>query len=158
LVAWDWLKAPGVVRFDKETLDLVVNDKPRAENGKGVRALFHAAFTIGLMDYCNMRSLPHLGFVVLDSPLTTLKKTRRRTAAAAEEVDEPVQVAFFAQLADTGGSEQIIVLENKEPQKEVQVRINYIQFSGDPNIGRPGFYPTSPSEEDAIESKAQVST
>jgi hypothetical protein len=147
LVAWDWLKAPGVVRFDAEALDLVVNDKPRAENGKGVRALFHAAFTIGLMDYTSQHDRPHLGFVVLDSPLTTLKKTRRRSDAEADEVEEPVQAAFFAQLAETTDAEQIIILENKEPTPDVQTRINYVEFSGDPQVGRPGFYPLVDRDE-----------
>ena len=55
--------------FDKETTDFVIDGKPRGSRGKGLRAITHAAVTIALLEYCLENDLPHLGFVVLDSPL-----------------------------------------------------------------------------------------
>ncbi|MGH1555850.1 hypothetical protein ACRAWF_40525 [Streptomyces sp. L7] len=45
----------------------------RAGRGRGMRALLHAAFSIALARYCLDGRLPHLGFLVLDSPLVTYK-------------------------------------------------------------------------------------
>ena len=68
LKAWTF---PGQCRvhFDKETSDFVIDGKPRASRGKGLRAITHAAVTIGVLEYCQENSLSHPGFVILDSPL-----------------------------------------------------------------------------------------
>src|SRR5690606_14053808 len=68
LRAWNF---PGECRvhFDKERKDFVIDGKPRGSRGKGLRAITHAAITLGLMGYCQEQSLPHPGFVVMDSPL-----------------------------------------------------------------------------------------
>ena len=64
LKEWDF---PGdcMVHFDKETTDFVIDGKPRASRGKGLRAITHAAVTISLLEYCQEHDLSHPGFVVL---------------------------------------------------------------------------------------------
>jgi hypothetical protein len=68
LKAWNF---PGECRvhFDKEKSDFVIDGKPRGSRGRGLRAITHAAATIGLLEYCQEGELPHPGFVMLDSPL-----------------------------------------------------------------------------------------
>lgn len=68
LRAWNF---PGDCRvhFDKERSDFVIDGKPRGSRGKGLRAITHAAITLGLLEYCREQSFPHPGFVVMDSPL-----------------------------------------------------------------------------------------
>ena len=58
------------VSYDPGAADIVIDGKSRGANGKGVRAVTHAAFTIGLMRYCLKEDRPHPGFVVIDTPLT----------------------------------------------------------------------------------------
>lgn len=77
--AWEVIKRevvcgwsfPGAerVHFDANSRDLIIAGKGRGARGKGLRAITHAAFTIGLLDYCKSKSTPHPGFVILDSPL-----------------------------------------------------------------------------------------
>ncbi len=55
--------------FNEELKDIVIGGQNRTSRGKGLRAITHAAMTIGLMEFCKERNLSHPGFVVLDSPL-----------------------------------------------------------------------------------------
>lgn len=130
----------GTVEFNESQMDLVIGGKPRQHNGKGIRAILHAAFVIGLMRYCKEYNKPHPCIVVLDSPLTTLREEGTETEDS-EEVSGEVQAAFFSHLASTPYDEQIVVLENKVPSQGVKGRINFIEFVGQYGNGRAGFYP-----------------
>lgn len=77
LEAWDFPDTGGV-HFDEATMDFVINGKLRGNRGKGLRAITHAAATLGLLEFCKERSLPHPGFVVLDSPLLAYYKPEGR--------------------------------------------------------------------------------
>ena len=90
LKAW---KFPGEchVAFDEGVYDVRIDGKNRKDNGKGVRAVTHAAFKVALLIFCRERDLPHPGFLVLDTPLLTYRdplkspkarwrKTKRRSA------------------------------------------------------------------------------
>lgn len=134
---WEFAEA-AVVEFDSKSLDLVISGIQRTSNGKGVRGLLHAAFNIGLLDYCKTNHKPHPGFVVLDSPLTTLKETAP-TGQKDEDVSESVQQAFFADLA--GRTDQIIILENKVPSDDLRSQINLIEFTHQITEGRYGLFP-----------------
>ena len=45
------------VHFDGKTRDIVLNGKPRSSQGKGKRAITHAAMNIGLMEFCKSRNI-----------------------------------------------------------------------------------------------------
>lgn len=141
----------GHVSFDERSTDITIDGEARRTHGKGVRAIMYSAFVIGLMRFCRAQGLPHPGFVVLDSPLTTY---RRRGGALAPDMDpeatagdgeapEDMQRAFFEHLAQSAleHGEQIVLFENKEPPSEVIAGIRYEQFSGVPGRGRVGFIP-----------------
>jgi hypothetical protein len=128
----------GVVEFDEQTMDFIVNGKPRVNNGKGVRALIHSAFAIALMRFCKENNLPHPGIVVLDSPLTTLRENRQD--GISEDVSGEIQIAFFEDLAQAPKDEQIIILENKVPPKYIQDQIKYYEFWKEGAV-RKGFFP-----------------
>src|SRR5262249_28110729 len=68
LKAWHFPEADRV-HFDAKARDLIIAGKLRTARGKGLRAITHAAFTIGLLDYCREQGTSHPGFAVLDSPL-----------------------------------------------------------------------------------------
>lgn len=123
----------GTVEFD-QNMELIVKGIPRNSNGKGIRAILHSAFTIGLMMHAVER---HPGLVVLDSPLTSFKEKDEY------EVDEDIQRGFFKHLATQTSLGQIIVLENKDPSEDLQSSMQYEHFSGRTGSGRQGFYPRS---------------
>lgn len=131
LRAWRYLKT-GVVDFDTE-LDLVAAGEVRRNQGKGIRAVLHAAFTVALMNHCEKQKLRHSGLVMLDSPLTSYKEKDRY------EADEDIQIGFFDSLSKLPDYQQVIVLENKEPPAEVRPKLRHTHFTGTPGMGREGF-------------------
>lgn len=158
LRAWRY-PGEGRATFDERSMDIIVDGEARKTHGKGVRAIMYAAFVIGLMRYCRTQGLPHPGFVVLDSPLTTY---RRRGGAPAPDMDpdaggrdgdapEDMQRAFFEHLSQSAGElgEQIVLFENKEPPAEVLARVRYEQFTGILGTGRAGFIPPSDPQASA---------
>lgn len=128
------------VHFDKETGDFVINGKHRISNGKGHRAITHAAATLGLMRYTEENELPHLGFSILDSPLLAYEEPDDE---ADDLSDTDVNIKLFDSLA-AWRSKQIIVFENKKsiPNKYSSGR-QVTQFTKK-NSGRYGFFPTKP--------------
>ena len=73
LEAWHFPN-PSPTYFDEVKRDLVIGGKPRGSRGRGLCAITHSAFTIGLLDYCRQNEMPHPGFVILDSPLLAYKE------------------------------------------------------------------------------------
>jgi hypothetical protein len=65
------------VSFDEGTYDLRIDGKNRRDNGKGVRAITHAAFKVALLMFCRERGLPHPGLLVLDTPMLTYRDPLR---------------------------------------------------------------------------------
>jgi hypothetical protein len=129
LKEWAWSGGDGRVEFDEKSFDIRIDGKPRQSHGKGVRAILHAAFVIGLLRYCHGNNMPHPGFVVLDSPLTTLKKGQPRQGD--EQIDPGIENAFWKSLAQLPAALQIVVLENKEPPPEVVLGLAYTLFGGE---------------------------
>ena len=133
LTEWRYLKT-GVVEFDKE-MDLVVAGQPRRNRGKGIRAVLHSAFTIGVMKHCESRKLKHTGLLVLDSPLTSYKEKDY------QEVTEDIQIGFFEYLLKLPDYQQVIVFENKEPHASILPRLRHTHFSGMLGGNCAGFIP-----------------
>ena len=144
LEAWKYPELEQVV-FDFKKMDLVVSGKPRAAQGKGVRAVLYSAFLIGLLHHCRHGRTPHPGFVILDSPLTTYRGPEDLPQHDRDEVSPGIQAAFFRSLAHslpkTGATEQIIIFENKEPPPDTWEEITYIRFAGKAGGERSGFFP-----------------
>ena len=96
LKEWKW-EGQARVEFDETEYDIKVDGQRRQSHGKGVRAVLHSAFVIGLLRYCQLNDRPHLGTVVIDSPLTSYKKGK-----AGSSGDGPVtagmEAAFWQSL------------------------------------------------------------
>jgi len=142
LRAWNF---PGIdrVTFSEADWDIVISGQRRTSHGKGVRAVTHAAFTTALLAYCDRRSLPHPGFVVLDSPLVVY----REPDADDPELAADVKNSFFRDLATTFANRQAIVLENEQPPDDLMQSdaLTFIQFTKT-NVGRYGFIPNGGRE------------
>lgn len=138
LAAWG---VPGAdeTRYDRSEQDIISGNEVRAAHGKGVRAILHAAFTLGLAQYCFEGELPHPGFVVLDSPLVTYRPPDK-----GGDLDSPIPTNVIGQFyADIqhGVDVQVIVLENTEPPDELDSDSVSVHFSANESSGRYGFFP-----------------
>lgn len=124
-------------RYDRAQNDIYSDDQFRADHGKGVRSILHAAFTVSLAQYCLARGLPHPGFVVLDSPVVTYR---------APDSSDPIagDLSFATRLyADLQANflGQAIVMENTDPDEVLESDFVDIVFSKQSGIGRYGFFP-----------------
>jgi hypothetical protein len=125
------------VRFNPETDDLLIDGKDRSANGKGVRAVTHAAFTFGLMRYCFETEMPHPGFSIVDTPLTTYKG--ERDDEADPRLTRDLHAAFLYSLARGEAMGQALVIENVDPPDDLPALVH--TFTGPAGSGRQGFYP-----------------
>lgn len=133
LKEWQW-KGEGRVEFDKDVFDIVVDGQARQSHGKGVRAVLHSAFVIGLLRHCKKSGRPHLGMVMIDSPLTSYKKNipgRAATTAKDGPVDQGIEAAFWKSMTSVDPALQIIIVENKEPPTAVADAVKYHWFAGE---------------------------
>jgi hypothetical protein len=133
---------PGSSRvyFDETAADIVIDGKPRASRGKGLRAITHAAMNIGLMEYCKEKDLPHPGFVVLDSPLLAYW--------APEGMEDSLEGSdlkdrFYEYLAANHSDSQVIIIENEHPPTALEKKIGLTVFTKNPHQGRYGFFPVN---------------
>lgn len=143
LASWDYPE-PRTVSIREKDLELIVGGKPRASSGKGVRALLHSSFTLGLLQHARTMGLSHPGFVVLDSPLLTY---------APPEGDEPkseddevvsqtdLKDKFFENLRNWPKDTQVVIVENVPVPDWVLARASTTVFTRNEASGRYGFIP-----------------
>lgn len=143
LTEWEW-KGEGRVEFDQKEFDIIVDGQSRQSHGKGVRAVLHTAFTIGLLRFCKINDLPHPGVVVIDSPLTSYKKGKPGGAKDGP-IDAGMESAFWRSLTAIDPGVQVIIVENKEPPADVANDLTYYWFAGDTgsSTDRKGFIPAA---------------
>lgn len=141
LADWGFPEA-STVRYDRNEQDIIAGDQLRSAHGKGVRAILHAAFTLGLAQYCFDRDLPHPGFVVLDSPLVTYRPPDpdRQETTDHEGLPEDVVGAFYRDIQNRFDG-QVIVMENTDPPLPLEGEARDVVFTKAPNFGRYGYFP-----------------
>lgn len=129
---------PGLdrVTFGDVEQDVVISGRRRSSHGKGVRALTHAAFAVALLKYCSVRSMPHPGLVVIDSPLVVYREPDHDDLS----IEEDVQDAFYRALAAQFNEAQVIIFENEDPPSDLDQVANLIRFTASDH-GRRGFIP-----------------
>lgn len=136
LIQWNFPGECKVV-FDKGLSDFIIDGKPRGSRGKGLRSITHAAVSLGLLEYAQENSLPHPGFLVLDSPLL---------AYFAPEGDDDLLLKgsnlkekFYDYLIrhHSSGS-QIVIIENQHPPLDALQDLHLTVFTNNPHEGRAG--------------------
>ena len=95
-----------------------------------------SAMVITLMRYCCKNSKPHPGFVVIDSPLVSLKE--RKKDPKGEWISDYMEKKMIENILGEDVLSQIILFENKDLNYGQQP--NYIEFNHDGD-GRKGFIP-----------------
>jgi hypothetical protein len=140
LNSWGFTDVTSVT-LDALECDLVINGRTRLSYGAGKRAIFLAALTVALLRHAREASNPHLGVVVIDSPL-------KAYADPTKTVDPDISVAtvtqrFYSWLGTWNGPGQIVILENEKIDPSTAGVLQPVQFTGLNTEGRPGFYPKS---------------
>lgn len=132
------------VSFDENSYDLKIDGKYRRDNGKGVRAITHAAFKVALLQFCHERSLPHPGLVVLDTPLLTyrdpLSKEGPLSADETAIANTSLKDFFFEHLASLKGTGQFLIFENVDPPHDTSFIDHIEAFTGNSKTGRQGLF------------------
>lgn len=142
LIEWRFPDADKV-QFDAEAMDITVAGKLRSANGKGVRAILHAAFNVAIVVFCIENKLPYPGFLVLDTPLLTYREPM--TSRYGELSDDERELKktslaehFYKHLASLRDKVQFIVIENSDPPTTIQDQAQIEIFSGLEGNGRFG--------------------
>jgi predicted nucleic acid-binding Zn-ribbon protein len=142
LKAWKFPDADKV-QFDGKANDITVGGKSRAANGKGVRAVLHAAFNVAVIVYCIENNRPHPGFLVLDTPLLTYREplTSKHGDLSQDEAELKATALaehFYKHLASLAEHVQIIVIENSDPPSAIDGLARIETFTGYQGNGRDG--------------------
>jgi archaellum component FlaC len=129
---------PGAtdVYFDEKTKDVVIGGRPRGSRGAGLCAITYSAFTLALFEYCRSRSMPHPGFVILDSPLIAYKEPMPDDEDISSSDLKP---RFYEHLETFAGSQQVFVIDNTDPPAEYATE--GIHFTANEKYGRYGLFP-----------------
>jgi hypothetical protein len=137
LGAWHFPEL-GRVYFDAKKRDLVIAAKHRGARGKGLRAITHAAFTLGIVDFCRRKETPHPGFVILDSPLLAYREPE---GTEEDLIGTDLKDQFYSYLSAWPENRQVVIVENTTPPEAMQGRPQVTFFSKNPHSGRYGFFP-----------------
>jgi hypothetical protein len=129
------------VYVDTTACDLVIDSRRRLSYGAGKRGLFLSAMTIALMLHALKEGHPHLGVVVLDSPLKAYAQKEPADNADRDIPTATVNASFYSWLSHFKGPGQIIVLENEPVDPATARALDAIEFTDDYSRGRQGFYP-----------------
>ncbi|MGJ8526015.1 hypothetical protein LMG33818_001763 [Halomonadaceae bacterium LMG 33818] len=113
------------VQFDVEAMDITIAGKLRSANGKGVRAILHAAFNVAIVVFCIENNLPYPGFLILDTPLLTYREpmtSRYGELSDDEKLLKQTGVAehFYKHLDSLKDKVQFIVIENSDPPTAIR--------------------------------------
>lgn len=126
----------STISLDPGILDIEMGENSRTSWGKGYRAFVMSAMTIALMRYCFNNSRLHPGFVVLDSPLVSLKE--RKLGNDNEWVSDYMERKMIENIYTEDCLHQVIIFENKELKYELD--FNYVEFAHEGD-DRKGFIP-----------------
>jgi len=140
LLSWDYPAARRIF-FEIQRMDISLAGKSRSANGKGVRALLHGAFAISLMKFAREKGRVHAGFLALDSLFITYRDPD--DPGDIDVAASPLRDRAFQALSSLPTTEQLIVLENVDVPDWLMASHQCIHFSGQPNVGRAGFFPTA---------------
>lgn len=142
LIEWGFPDADKI-QFDAKANDITVAGKDRNANGKGVRAVLHAAFNVAVAVHCIDKGLPHPGFLLLDTPLLTYReplKSKHGDLSDDEKVLKATSLGekFYRYLASLEGKLQVIVIENSDPPPSIENLAHIEVFTGLVGDGRDG--------------------
>lgn len=137
LHAWGYPPILDRVTYSETDQDVVISGRARKTHGKGVRAIYRAAFNLALLRHCIREELPFPNLVLIDSPLLVYEKPD----AGETEFPQDVKRNFWNSVKTTFRDAQVIIFENRKqlPTDGIS-NANIILFTGNDH-GRRGFIP-----------------
>ena len=123
-------------KIDRKTFDLSVSDRQKKNQGKGYRAFLNSLYAHSLTKYLATKGKINPGFLILDSPLLTLKEAKSDEENTASDLMKKELMKAFT---DNSFDRQTIIIENEIPDIDY-TNVNLIQFTKDEKTGRYGFY------------------
>jgi hypothetical protein len=120
------------VIFSKADMDIVINGKKKSANGKGYNAYFNSIVAIILSRYMNEKAKHPPNFLVLDSPILSLKEKESKMPS------ETMRNYLFENIVNNQRGIQTIIVENEIPNIDYK-STNIIHFTKEKNKGRYGF-------------------
>lgn len=111
-----------------ETADVVVGGRHKKNQGKGYRAFLNTLMLFNLMKYLdnNGKYAPH--FLVLDSPILSLKEKKHKIAEN-EKATVGMKEALMRYIMDNCGENQVIIAENDLPENVDYTKAHIQNFS-----------------------------
>lgn len=135
LRAWRYPPNLDRVAFSEKDQDIVISGRARKTHGKGVRAIFHAAFNLALLRHCLREERPFPNLVLIDSPLIVYEKPD----AGETEFPQDVKQHFWDSVKSSFSDAQVIILENRRQLPADGIKdANVVLFTGN-DQGRRGF-------------------
>lgn len=145
---------PGYLtaRVDLGTCDAVVNGKYKKDEGKGYRAYLNTIMLFNLMKYLEKAALYCPRFLVLDSPILSLKE-KKKIVTEKEKATPGMRTSLFSYMIQNCGENQLIIAENELPPDVDYSGVNLIEFSMDETEGRYGFLLDVKNEQERQETE-----
>lgn len=131
----------NTARFDKSTLDVVINGETKASQGKGYRAYLNSIVALAIQEYLYKYGTYPTPFFIVDTPLLGLDEIIQEQKADAENVSN-MRLSFYKHLVEIGKQRQVIVIDNNKDLPEIDFekeRIHSIEFTKSKDVGRYGF-------------------
>lgn len=131
----------STVRFDKSTLDIVINGETKASQGKGYRAYLNSIVALATQNYLYEYGVYPTPFFIVDTPLLGLDEIIQEHIADAANINN-MRLSFYKYLIEIGSQRQVIVIDNNKDLPEInfeQENIHNIEFTKSKTFGRYGF-------------------
>jgi hypothetical protein len=136
LGAWDFPEA-GRVAWEDSRMDVTIGARRRGDQGKGLRAITCSAFLLALLKRSLAKARPHLGLLVLDSPLLAYWKPEGQADdLRGTRVDE----CFYRWIATLPANSQVLVIENRPLPDWVSDVAHIVHFTKNRSTGRYGLF------------------
>lgn len=125
----------SIVTLSKESMDGIINNKHKKNEGKGYRAFLNTICLFIIMKYLENYGFYKPSLLILDSPILSLKEN----IEDSEHATSSMKSLLFKYIIEQCGNNQIIIAENDIPEDIDYSNINLISFTKENNKGRYGF-------------------
>ena len=132
-------------RISKESVDAVVGNKKKRNQGKGYRSFLNSVMLFNLMKFMEERARYAPRLLILDSPILSLKEKKYKLDTK-DVIPGGMREHLFQYFVWHCGKNQVIIAENEIPETVAYDKANLIEFTKDEE-GRYGFLLSERDEE-----------
>lgn len=118
-----------------DTADAVVGGKHKKNQGKGYRAFLNTIMLFNLMKYLEQKGKYASHFLVLDSPILSLKEAKHKLGKK-DKISAGMRESLIQYIIDNCGDNQVIIAENELPETVDYTNTNQIVFTMEDGPGQ----------------------